>query len=678
MPVLNLDTPVGRVYQPGDAMGLAEDDRVMQQGQLGPEEFFGGEEQGISEETLNNLSRYIQDLHRAYDGSSTRHKMLQLIADSRRAYYTEIEETDFPWDNASNMITPLTTMGVDEVEPRLAAAVIGREPYISVKPSKVLGQEPMVARQMAQAVEDFDNWILEHKVKVKELVPEMIHEYLLDGTIYPLLSWEEEIKAVRRSVIQPGPDGQPAVQKIETQVRRGGPKVHLVPVDFVWHADDIDDEDAWEKETVIRYVGEYTVGELKKLAANDPSWILPEDLNKYQTAMKYYKTVQQEKEEVTDYGWVYAPNQRPIEFYEAYLQYPLYGEEDTKIIVLVELNSFKVFRIREQIETNDENIKPLRRMRFMRRKGVSWGYPLYSLIAGIQLGMDAMWNRCVNSADITMTPWGFIKRGATGLRDNKAQTYPGNLIELDNPENVNFPNLSAFQPTQFVPLIMQYVSFFERTLNVSDFIQGRESQISGKKGTTATGTLAVLQEGKIKFEYRGGLTHNEFLRFFKDIHDLCVSHMPLEDMTKICGQPIMNYSSTEDFNFILSGSDLISNRFVERQETESFLATMGPFMELINPMAPLFDLLSSYKKDPQDYIDPELMQLVAHYLEVKRNAKAIAAMGVPPEVAKELAQQGATPETVAAFAKKMGHEAGKAMFQPEEEEESGTDKQSTK
>src|SRR5574343_456862 len=614
-----MDSPVGRVYS-NDVYGQ---DMGIDQPQV--DDF---------KQTLANLGKYIEQLYYAFEGSSTRSKIMKLVKDSRRAYYTEVEKTNFPWNNASNMITPLTTMGVDELEPRLAAAVIGREPYIKAK--SCIG---VSTKEEADAITKFDNFILEHKVQVKKL---------------------------RRLVPDPQ-TGQ--MTKTEDEVVWQGPQVTLCPVEFVWHGDDIED-DEWDNTEIIRYVRNITVGELIKRAQSEDGWILPDDLQRYQTSVGTHKTTQQESEMTGDYDYVKNPNQRPIEFYEAYLKYSLDGETDVDLIVLCEVNSFDVFRVRERIDVVDENVCPLRRMRFLKRKGISWGYPLYTLIAGIQLGVDAMWNRCINSADITMTPWGFVKRGLSGLRKNKVEVYPGNMIEVDNPEAINFPNLSRFQPAQFVPLILQYISFFERTLNVSDFMQGRESQLVGKKGSTATGTLAILQEGKVKFEYRGGLTHNEYLDLFKTIHDLCVSNMPIEDMIKICGQPITKYSTAEEYAFLLVGSDLTSNRFVDRQETESFIATMQPFWSMINPIAVLQDLLMSYEKEETDYINPELMQMVQQWMMIQKNQQEIAAMGIPPEMAKAAAEQGYTAENVAEFVKAAGREAGRAQFAPPEEEES--------
>ncbi len=633
---MNLISPVGNVY---GATQPTPDDPMEQETAMRE-----------MDDKIKQLALYIRSLYNAFDGSSTRKKILRAVRESRKCYYQETESTNFPWPNASNMISPLTTMGVDEVEPRLVAAVIGREPYIKAK--YTLGGGGSLKEE--EVITKFDNYVLEHKVKVKELVPQFIHEQLIDGTIYPLLSWETKKKRSYRWVQDPS--AQNGWSKQIVTIENSGPCVELIPMEFVWHADDINDEN-WEDADVIRYVGDITIAEIEQRVEEEKGWMLPKDWKGFAASSRTIKTIQQETDGVQDYIYEYTENQKPIEFLEAYIKYPLFDTKNDNLIVLIDLRSFTIFRVREQIEVIDENIKPLRRLRFLKRRGISWGYPLYTLIAGIQLGLDAMWNRCVNSADITMTPWGFIKRGVSGLLNNKMQIYPGNLIEVDNPDAINFPNLTMFQPQQFVPLIMQYISFFERTLNVSDFMQGRESAQVGKKGSTATGTLAILQEGKVKFEYRGGLTHNEFLSLFKDIHDLCVSNMPIEEHIKIVGQPMTHYSSSDEFTFLLTGSDLTSNRFVDRQETESFMMTMQPFMSLLNPETLINEVLESYEKENRDYIDPELNQLIQQYLQKKESAKAMIEMGIPEPVAKQAAERGITPDTAKTFLQQMGKSA---------------------
>lgn len=634
------------------------------------------EAMGHLEDRIKELGNYVKTLFDRFDGSTTRKKILETVAASRKAYYQETEPTNFPWDNASNMIAPLTTMGVDEVEPRLVSAVIGKEPFIKAKPNKGAS-----TKDEAEQINTFDNHVLKNLVKVESLVPQLIHEKLIDGTIYPLLNWETKTKKVKRIVQDPtSPNGWSRQQQ---EYKLNGPCIELVPVEYVWHEDNLNDED-WDDAPVIRYVGNITIGDiLDRVEQGEKGWINPKggdipERSEFQKILETFvateikRTTQQETEGTQDYFTDFQPRQKPIEFYEAYIKFDFMGEDqvDENLIVLVEKSTFTPFRVREQIEVIDENIKPLRRQRFLKRRGISWGYPLYTLIAGIQLGVDAMWNRCVNSADITMTPWGFVKRGMSGLLSNKPKIYPGALNEVEGDPNsaIAFPNLQQFQPQQFIPLILQYISFFERTLNVTDFMQGRESAQVGKKGSTATGTLAILQEGKIKFEYRGGLTHLEFLELFKNIHDLCVSNMPIEEHVKITGAPITKYSCTDEYIFTLSGSDLVSNRFTERQEIESLAMLLQPYlpMGVVNPIPLVTDILNSYKattdREPQEYIDPELAAMIQQFLQIRANKQAIVAMGVPEDIATQAAQQGFTPENVKTFLQQLGSQAGEAAF----------------
>jgi hypothetical protein len=104
--------------------------------------------------------------------------------------------------------------------------------------------------------------------------------------------------------------------------------------------------------------------------------------------------------------------------------------------------------------------------------------------------------------------------------------------------------------------------------------------------------------------------------------------------------------------------------------------TMQPFMTMLNPMTLISDILNSYEKEQEDYINPELAAIVQQWMMIEQNTKAIEAMGLPPEIAKQAAEVGYTPENVETFIKQLGKEAGKATFQQpvEEEKEKGESK----
>lgn len=665
--------------QPQPPQDILNPDFKIYAGQLPMEspEFDSDLESSIEENLrpkLEALGKYIQDLFTRFDQSQTRKDVLASVKASRRAYDQKEEKTSWPWPGASNMVTPLTTIAIDEVEPRLVAAIIGREPYIKAKhhPGSSTSDE-------AQLVTEYDNYVLKQKIDVAELVPRAVHDLLLDGTVFPLLSWRRDSRRVKVThfdpvsgkVVKVEIDGETRFKtEVQSRVTFEGPSVELIPLDYVWLPDDVDDDD-WEDQPVIRYVGHYTVNELsRRVAAGEEGWFLPQEdqLLSMVTETKL-KTIQQEEDKVMDWQQDLPVADRPLECLEAYCNYDFLGTgRPQQLIVMVSKANFSVLRVREQIDVFDANIKPIRRLRIFQKSKISWGKPIYSVIAGIQNGTDAMWNRCINSADIVMTPWGFVKRGMSGMRKNRLMISPGVLFEVDDPEAYNFPNLTAFDPTRFVPLILQYLGFFEKSINITDFMQGRESELAGKKGTTATGTLAILQEGKVKHEYRGGRSRNQFLKLFVNIHDITAANMPEEEIVAVVGQPIQKYVMSLDYSFELVGSDVVANRFVDRKENEDFVMTIGPFKDLINPMQMLKDILYSYNKRPEEYIDPELNQVVTQFLQQRAMMKQFQAMGLSPQAAQQALAAGATPENIMSMMQGAGRTAA-AMDNPPVEKE---------
>lgn len=607
MPVI--DSPEGRIFS-ADPLGVEEQ---------GPFYDEGVEAAGQQEldALLSEMSTFLSNAFQQYDGSSLRKEVLETAKEAREAYRQKAEDTNFPWPSASNMITPLTRVAVDELEPRLVQSLVGREPYLRVK-----HYPGASTKEQANDTEDYINYVLSKEVKLFVVTSKMIHKTLLDGTVFPMPYWVRS-------------DSPPF----------DGPKVMLVPLEHVWMADDVDDED-WEEATVFRYVDEFTPEQLLARAQQEEGWI-QSNLPAVATGDKEL-TGEQElravtKEEVTE----------TAKTLEAFFTY---GGQ--RWIALLDKDSFKILRLRLQSSVSGANIKPVRRFCLFREEGVSWGDSIYDAVRGVQEGMDGMWNRCVNSADITMTPWGFYKKGLSGAQ-TRLQIHPGALFASDDPQAYSFPNLGMFKPTEFVPLIQIYQTFWQR-LTVSDFMQGMESELAGKKGTTATGTLAIIQEGKIKNEYRGTLAQFSFLDLMLVIYNMIAENMPQEDVQPVTGKPVLQMTLAQAYQFDLGPSTATANRFVDRKETEDFMMVMQPFMSLLNPIALLNDILRSYGKRPEEYIDPELNQIVQQYLAIKENTKALVAMGIPEQVAQQLSQKGITPDNVQQYFERVGEEHGKA------------------
>jgi len=81
----------------------------------------------------------------------------------------------------------------------------------------------------------------------------------------------------------------------------------------------------------------------------------------------------------------------------------------------------------------------------------------------------------------------------------KTKIYPAKIFQLDNPETDLMP-MAMGQPFNLNPAFIRLIQELgERRAGISDYALGRESPIVGGRAT-ATGTLALIQEGQRRFD----------------------------------------------------------------------------------------------------------------------------------------------------------------------------------
>ena len=643
-----------------EQFGLEEDSILMD---IGLDEEAEGREQETAageRELFSELGRYLESLYRRYSASQAFGDAIKIAKESRDYYDVTAEATNFPWPNASNIKTPLTRIAVDETEPRLVGSVVSPDPLVSFKalPNPVFGLTEDQMRTFGKVVEEFFDIVLKHEVKVEDWIPFLINNLLLDGTTYQLASWELEKRLVKQIAF--GEDGQPipggpgstaAYEKEEVErVVFEGVKVEVIPFEHVFLADDVDDEE-WETRPVLVYRGLYNLAQLERMWQEQEGWVVSleelaeevaEPVGEEDTAAQQAAATMSDFEVLPDYL-------RPLECYLAFVKWRLHpeqGEED--LIVLVSKKSWRVLRILRQIDVVDDNLRPLRRQRMFPKQGLSWGKPLYHACKGLQICVDSLWNRCVNSADITITPWFFYRQSMAYEGAGNLTVSPGQGIGIPSIEDVLFPNLSQFNPLGFVPLIGQLITFWERVFNVSDYFQGRESAVVGKKGSTATGTLAVLQEGKVKHDYQGNRFKRQFEKLLELIFSLYKSNVREEKFQELTGDYVPLIMLHHPYTLILKSGDATTNRFMARQELESFVTGVAPMWDLFNPMFFAEQYSREYRYDPKETIDPELNRIVQQYRFVKAEGQKLAQMtGMPEEQARNvIAERGQTAEAI--------------------------------
>lgn len=116
---------------------------------------------------------------------------------------------------------------------------------------------------------------------------------------------------------------------------------------------------------------------------------------------------------------------------------------------------------------------------------------------------NTTFNQIFDAGKITNQPFGFYGRRA-GLKRKEIKLWPGKMEEVDDASQIYFPNMQRLDQTLFQVLgfIQQYSEQFTST---SDYLMGREAK--GTKTPTASGTLAIIEQGLVLF---GVLTKRTF------------------------------------------------------------------------------------------------------------------------------------------------------------------------
>ena len=178
-----------------------------------------------------HLVELCLDMYEEYKASKYRDAKIKEIVTSRKRYEQEEEDTNDPWTGASNIVLPLTTISVDNLEPRLVAGLIGKKPYVEF--SLESNQEK---DDQTELLEKWYNDELEDGVKIENETIGIVHDLLLEGTVYPVCDYDID-ETVRRDFVfgQNGQmqmkedgSGNPQTEDKKDTVSEGG-KIEIVP-----------------------------------------------------------------------------------------------------------------------------------------------------------------------------------------------------------------------------------------------------------------------------------------------------------------------------------------------------------------------------------------------------------------------------------------------------------------
>lgn len=569
---------------------------------------------------FQTLVDYCFELYDTFRKSSYRKSKLKEIKESRRIYEQISTKTNFPYKDAPNIILPLLMITIDNLEPRIVAGLIGKEPFVQLE-IEGGGKDDLV-----KVISEWFNQELKNKILIKNATMQIVHNLLLEGTVFPIPKWDKT-EFIQRDFVYDeqgqiilNERGTPALQDIPVLKNDSG-KIELVAFNDILCADDIGTIEEWEAADKIRIIRP-TYGELvnKKDSLgyiNIGTWLISHEKERKLTGGGGSR--QDDDVGITpsqEIAGVEYTGKEVIDCLEFHISYYMFKDEEAppeeqrdftedRLIVTIARDSKKIIRIVKQRELNFFNESLIKRIRLYPENARTYGTSVYGKIGSIQNGASELFNIVLACAYILMLPW-FFYQDSAGLKGT-IELIPGKGIPCDDVEGVKFPTFNI-NITAFESFIQIFINLWERAGNISNPQIGRPTDTQ----KTATEIMSSIQEGNIKFNYQAEITRDEFIVLLKTLFDLYYQYMPFNKQFTYGGEQVQipRQAMKRGYKFTLSGSSDMANKLIERKEAEDlFQMTAGN--PIINPFQTVIDLLQAYgKTDVKSYINPELFAML--------------------------------------------------------------------
>lgn len=307
---------------------------------------------------------------------------------------------------------------------------------------------------------------------------------------------------------------------------------------------------------------------------------------------------------------------------------------EERIIATIALTSKTIIKFALQKDLNMNNESLIKRGRMFPEEGRSFGTSMYGKMKAIQDGASDMFSLLMNVVMICMMPWYFYEEGS-GVQ-GKQEIYPGAGVKISDINKIKFAEYKI-NPRDYIEFINIWFQLWERIGAISDPQLGKPTD----QKKTATEIMAVIEEGNVKHNYQASSFKEEFLQILRTLYDLYYQYMPYDKTIEHKGEdvPFPRALMKRPENFRLTGSTEKANKLIERKEDED-LFTLLRGDPLVEPTKLIKNILTSYNRDDaDDYIKPEVAQLM-HLIDEDPNVLQVMMGSVQEYMKKMEAEQG--------------------------------------
>lgn len=449
---------------------------------------------------------------------------------------------DFPWEDASNLMLPLTTAGVETYHPRLYDSLLGI-------PDPV---QPQAMESKDQPNEDrvskFLNWQVLGPMQAEEYWDLFIQIGEIEGTAVAKTHWKKKSKIIKDKVpiyevdpVNGGPlldhknqpvpqlDGEGKIKMrtvLKEDVEYEAPFFDIpdqADIIVPWNARDCQTADfvmqrLWMKPDVLR-----RRGRSGKFVNVEDAIAASRNASHSMEVMNRGTTTRNKAQGTSPIAHTWS-DRDPVLVLEVYYSYDVDGDGfEEECIFWVGVHSRKLLRGKYLNDVVKHGRRPFTEWRFMVDPHRFYGIGIPEMICNVQDEIDAVHNQRIDAGTIANIPFGFY-RPASGYDPENVVLAPGTWIPVDDINDVKFGQYPDVKPSSFQEEAL-LIDYYERLLGVNDNLQGRPSSIIGTRAT-ARGQSQLLEQSLTRINMVARRLRRSWDEFIWQVHQLDMQYLP--------------------------------------------------------------------------------------------------------------------------------------------------------
>lgn len=373
------------------------------------------------------------------------------------------KQRNFPWPKAANIEIPLVGFTTDSIVARILNTIFAMDPFWTVRPLRK--ETDLVARP----TEHYLDWSRKSEYNLYNAVKPAIIQTTKFGWSWLKFGWE--LYSHREYTLNQNGE----IVYLDEVIRR--PVVyHVSSRDMIIQAG-VEDED----------VSEFLIHRVR--------------LSKNQLRMRGHDNIYQDVDKIIDWddekdiddpAWDGKKTRNKLRtIHEINIDYPIDGIP-TPLVITWHHESKTILRAIH----NPYPWRPYEKLTFIEREGQLEGFGIARRLYQLQEEVSTIHRQEVDNATLANTRFFLGKRGE--VKDG-TRIWPGRFLPVSDPDK----SVKAVQMgdvgLSLRALEVQALGYAERASGISDPQLGRESSLLGSRAT-ATGTLAMIQEGNRRFD----------------------------------------------------------------------------------------------------------------------------------------------------------------------------------